>query len=567
MKRIIAFVTGAALCFGAAAQSWDEALLFSENEYGGTARSIGMGNAVTAVGGDIGSLTFNPAGSAVASYSQFTLTPGLTLSVGSASGDERGFGEQVQSLYTRMNLPNIGFVIRHDSGRRSGWKRSSVGFVLNTTHPFTRRFNAAGVNDRTSYAASLASSAKGFSPEVLGNRDWFYSGNDPSRMPEWVDRVAFMSDIISTGSTLPDNHYVGISQVLPAAGGTVDPETPYPLYQRYGSQSTGAKQDLLFNFAANYSDILYLGMNMGISLLNYGFSEYWQEMPDDPDFFPPVQYENGVIARWESLRMRRNYRLRGSGVYLKAGLLWRPVAGLRVAAAAQTPTIMDLVARNAFNGEVRFDGKNNTSCSSPEDEWGYALVSPARYQLGIAYSFGSFAVLSADYELANYRKARFDTASGDFGGLPDYMSDANLDIQDALGRGHQFRAGVEMKPTAALSLRAGYNYTSGAQRNFLAYYLDEFGYTQVELTPLTPAQRAAQARSSVSAGIGYAFGSFFMDAAFRARFVPREYVTPYFYYTYDTDYTAKYIDDFFDVPEIEVRYCLFDAVLTLGWRF
>lgn len=64
----------------AGAQTMYDGLTFSQNNYYGTARSIGMGNAMTAVGGDLGSIGINPAGSAVAGYSQFTITPNLTLS-------------------------------------------------------------------------------------------------------------------------------------------------------------------------------------------------------------------------------------------------------------------------------------------------------------------------------------------------------------------------------------------------------------------------------------------------------------------------------------------------------
>ena len=49
---------------GANAQTMYDALRFSENNYEGTARTIAMGNAFTALGGDPGAVTINPAGSA-----------------------------------------------------------------------------------------------------------------------------------------------------------------------------------------------------------------------------------------------------------------------------------------------------------------------------------------------------------------------------------------------------------------------------------------------------------------------------------------------------------------------
>lgn len=56
-----------------------DAMTFSEVNYYGTARSMSLGNAMTALGGDLGSVGINPAGSAVNPYWQFTLTPGFSI--------------------------------------------------------------------------------------------------------------------------------------------------------------------------------------------------------------------------------------------------------------------------------------------------------------------------------------------------------------------------------------------------------------------------------------------------------------------------------------------------------
>ncbi len=80
MKRTIFTALLSLTAIAAGAQTMYDGLNYSQNNYYGTARSIGMGNAMTAVGGDLGSIGINPAGSAVAGYSQFTITPNLTLS-------------------------------------------------------------------------------------------------------------------------------------------------------------------------------------------------------------------------------------------------------------------------------------------------------------------------------------------------------------------------------------------------------------------------------------------------------------------------------------------------------
>jgi hypothetical protein len=140
------------------------------------------------------------------------------------------------------------------------------------------------------------------------------------------------------------------------------------------------------------------------------------------------------------------------------------------------------------------------------------------------------------------------------------FSGVNLDIKDLLGASHQLRLGGEFRASSMVSLRAGYNLTTGAQRN----YLDGD-----KVVPLSTEERLAQLKHSVSAGVGFSFGSLFIDAAVRARFVPADYVIPYNYYYAPnaSEYYYKVVDDSIITPEIVVRNTLVDALVTLGWRF
>ena len=564
-RKIFSILLGLAVAITASAQNWQDAYLFSQNVYSGSARGVGMGNALTALGGDPGSVTFNPAGSAVASYSQFFISPGFTISSTSAQGtilegdlDPIGLGDKVNTSYFRMKLPNIGFILNMDTGRRGGWKSFTFGFLANSTQNFTGRFNASGVNYDNSYAASLASSADGFAPEVLGKEDWFYNG-DYSRMPAWVDMTGFRSGMFDS-VTGRNGAYVALTEVVDEDGNM---RLAAPVYQKYGQQTRGSKSDIVLNMAANYADWLYLGANLGITSLNYSLAEYWYEEPDNPDQFPVISWYDEstgatTSARFESLRMRREYRLNGSGVYLKAGALVRPFAGLRLGVAIQTPTLMTLTERYGYSGEVNLSGKKSPSASSPEDEWSYRMVNPFRFNAGIAYSIGQFAVLSADYEQANYGQSRFYSRSGD---NDDYFDGVNLDIKDLLGTSHLLRVGVEVKPVPFLAVRAGYNYTTTGQHN-------QFEGNKV--VALSDNQMKLQAQSAWSAGLGYSSGdSFFADVAFRMRSVPADYYIPYYYYYAPNAqrFYEKVVDDGVLTPEVKVQPHLYDVVLTMGWRF
>lgn len=559
MKRILTFILGTAVTVAAAAQDWQDARFFAENNYVGTARTLGMGNAVTAIGGDPGSISINPAGSSVASYSQFVISPGFTLSTTNASGvvaqgnaSAIGLGDAVHTNYGRFTLPNVGAIFTVNTGRRSGWKRTSFGFVLNATNNYTGRFNASGVNADNSYAASLASSAEGYSETVLGSESWWYDGGDIARMPKWVDMMGYRAGMFN-GIPGDAGRYQAITEVRDAAGNCW---LAAPLYQKYGQQSYGNKYDVVFNFSADYEDKFYIGINLGLTSLFYRMSEYFSEAPDNPDDFPVIEYTDGTRAAFNSLQMKHSYTLRGNGVYVKAGLLWRPLAGLRLGAAVQSPTIMSYTARQAFSGEVLMTGKSLVPSTTPEDSWTFRMQEPWRFNVGAAYSFGSLAVLSADYELASYKSIRYRASDSS---MPQYLSDANADIQDALGMAHQLRVGVEVKPTADFSLRAGYNLVTYGQRNWLE--------EDWSVTPLTSAEKMSLCKHNVSVGAGYSFGSFFLDAAFRFRIVPKEYMMPYHYYGYDSSFTNKYVDWGILTPEVEIKPNAMDIVLTAGWRF
>ena len=64
-KSILALSVLAAYSVCATAQNMYDAINISRNDYFGTARTVALGNAVTALGGDLGTISINPAGSAV----------------------------------------------------------------------------------------------------------------------------------------------------------------------------------------------------------------------------------------------------------------------------------------------------------------------------------------------------------------------------------------------------------------------------------------------------------------------------------------------------------------------
>ena len=532
-------------------QGWQDAYLFSQNEYGGTARSAAMGNAVTALGGDPGTIGINPAGSSVSSYSQFMFTSGLSIaktwSEGTiAEGDVSavGYGNLVDNTYARFKVPNAGFIINFDTGRRHGLKRTSVGFVMNSTGDYTGRMVATGVNSNNSFGAFLASYADGFATNVMANEAWDYVG-DLTRMPPWIAMTAYRSGMIS-GVTGADGAYIALTEVLDDDGNF---RMAAPVFQKYGRKTSGFKNDWVMNFSANWDDKFFLGANLGITALRYNMLEFWEEAPEVKDEFPVINYSDGTSTRFESMLMKRNFVLDGSGIYAKVGFIWVPIQGVRLGGAVQTPTIMDITERYGYSGETNLEGKNRGTVNSAEDYWGYDMVFPFRYNFGAAFTIGNYAIVSADYEGVKYSQSRFRVSSDDeFGGYDDSTFDyQNQDIRDFLGASHSLRLGVELKPVPGIAIRTGYNYiTSGIKDG------------------------SEGAKQIVSFGLGYSSsGSFYADCALRFRFLPDEYIIPYYYYYAPdpTQYYNKVVDESVLTPEIRLQSTVAEALVTVGWRF
>lgn len=567
MKRLFLFALGTALAITASAQSWQDALLYGEYEYGGTARSVAMGNALTAVGGDLGSIGLNPAGSAVAGYSQFVLTPGISISVANAtsSDPELAYGDRVRSAFTRMKMPNMGFVIAMDTGRRSGLKRMSFGFVSNATQDFTSRMYAAGVNGTNSFCGSLASLAAGYPEDALAGTSSTYGWwnlddyNETYGMP-WETMVGYRSSLFGT----VNGRYLGLTDWDKDGKNT---GVLAPLYQQYGFQTKGYKHDMMVNFALNYSDTFYLGANVGFSTVQYGQSEYWSEAPDNPDDFPAIPFDVNPNARFNSLEMKRIFEGRGVGAYVKVGALLR-LGAFRLGAAVQTPTIMNISTRMAWFGKARVEGVTLPAAQSPEWEDSYAMVSPWRANFGLALTMGQVGLVSVDYEFANYRSSYFRGRSeSSIYYSNGYFDDVNADIWDVLGTSHMLRAGVEFRITPSFSLRGGYGFTTTPEKNYLEWVYDATdGMEHLRVFPLSSQERAAMCKHVFSLGAGFTSGAFFADVAVRMKGALNQYFTPYEYYDYNgTDYTSKYAVK--AVPEVATQYRHIEAMLTLGWRF
>lgn len=539
MRKTALLILFAIAAVTAQAQSVYDALLFSERNYEGTARSVAMGNAFTALGGDLGSIGINPAGSAVAKYSQISITPSLTIASNTTNGVSPYtdgslpyFEKQFKNTATHFAIPNLGMTFNWETGRSSGLKNVSFGFIMNRVNSWNEDLYAAGPNHTTSFMGAMAVEAT--EAGLLGSN---LNMNNAYDYDPWKYVVGYQSGMISTFGGY-DDQFVGASEVIFGNMGNTEISLGGPLDQSYGRRVRGSKNDYLINLGFNISDFIYLGANLGITSMYYSYDEYFKEKAIDPSDFE-IALDNGQTMYFDSMKYKYSYSTSTSGVYGKFGFIITPGFGLRIGAAIQTPTASTINENWQYKGETTYtDNGFNAAAESPEGEDHYKFREPWRANFGLAYTLGKLAVFSVDYELCNYSTMKFKRNGFDDG--REYFIELNDEIKGTFGTSSMLRAGIEIKPLDVLAVRAGYGVTTAPE-------------TLIEVP-------AAQ---NVSLGVGYVSKkSFFADLACRYSFATDEYIMPYSDYMYDA---AGNITDF--APEILNRKDNWKVLLTLGWRF
>ena len=567
MKKIlIAIVSLAAACFAASAQDSYYAEMLSRNNYYGTARSVALGNAMTALGGDLGSVGINPAGSAVASYGQFTITPGLLFSSTGASYSPDGsqnFGNPYKTSHTKFNLPNIGLMFTMYSTDDSPIRSMSMGFVANTTNTFLNYTTARGVNSSTSFLGGLAAGARGLSANDMP-RDLY---------------TAYCANQIGEYGPVGSNVYAGANQRI--NDGETYAYVPGDLDQASIYNTYGSKTDMVFNVGFNMQDSFYFGFNLGIPTLKYSRQEVFTEAAREPLQFPVIFYtgdDSKVSTNYSTSSNSYALNSNATGIYAKFGFIALPTDHLRIGAAIQTPAMYSVSERWQYQASTNYENSDfDGNYKSSIGEAAYNLRTPYIVDAGIAYTLPGIGLFSIDYELTDYSVMQYRDESSDYYfNTVDNWATTNLVNKTFCGLSHSVRAGIEVKPLPTLSVRAGYSFISDPEKYYdnlsgsgivTAETIEFLGNSTAFKQQLGDSHYFDNYTHAVSLGAGYSSpGSFFADVAVRMTSYPVSYYAPYYYGSYEAvDNNNKLI--YYGSPLERLERNVFDVLLTLGWRF
>ena len=443
MKKILTFFLSLTCAASLLAQTADDAIGLTQTYREGTARTMAMGGAFTALGGDLGAIGINPASSGVLNASQFTFTPSLVTSRSTA--DYLGNSQSARS--TGLNVSNFGIALNFDTGRYSGLVGYSFSFVFNKTANFRSSMQAAGTTASSSMLSAIAAGLDGYdwhSIDMETVSDPFSSSTAP-----WPGILAWNNYVLAPLSIL-GGQYANVNDAYVASTENYDAASDQlqiggPLNQRFNRKTYGGNQEFAFNFGANLSDFLYLGANLNLYTLRQTTEEYYEEKAQNP-----AQFDDGFVSMDNSYWLQT----RGSGINLKLGVIVTPIAGLRLGATFTTPTWYDLTDEWDYTMNTAFNNGNSYTLYSPTGQWDYTLTTPLSWSLGAAYTFWDRGLISVDYESTNYARTRLGSATRR-SAYDDYSAENEL-IRSSFQRAGILRLGAEVRVTDGLSLRGGF---------------------------------------------------------------------------------------------------------------
>jgi hypothetical protein len=426
---------------GVSAQNFDDALRYSQIFYGGTARFTSMGGAFTALGGDLSSISLNPAGTGVFRSSEFSLTPQLFYNNKSSVWND---SNNSNFKYT-FNLGQIGIVSNLISNKnQTGLINLNVAYSFNKTNDFNEDITISGISNNSSMADYWANESNGKTKMQISDDAW----------------AAYQTGLIDTISGV-DNLYATIFSSYEGQN--------YSYGQKIRREITnfGYTGEHSFSIGANYSNRFYFGATIGISTLRY--TGHYEHLESDV---------NNVIYDFKNFTYTDHLEATGTGYSLKIGTIIRPVEFLRVGLALHTPVVYR-ITENYFDNitstfDTKIDGVDTYEYSNNPAAYKYTFTTPFRVNAGIAFQIKKLAIISADYEYVNYRMSHFSKAIDN-----ESYSAENGDIKDMFKPASNLRLGAEFR-ISNVYLRGGYSYygkafRSGTDNKDLDYNTLSFG--------------------------------------------------------------------------------------------
>lgn len=525
----------------AAQETYENANIVTE-ELNGTARYVGMGGAMDALGADLSTIASNPAGIGLFRSSQIAATAGLTT--------QQNAKDFHNASKTHANFDQIGFVWSSQESRNSFL---NVAFNYHKSRDFNYILSAS--QDVLSQQASQNALSY---IKAIGDVD----ADGWSTIAINKDKNSYSGDFYWTSQL--DNLYYN-TFIMGEGGAGFNMANAYNMNRA----SKGYIGEYDFALSGNIHDRVYLGLTVGLQDVHYkGYSEYTESLIGGGQ---PI----GNITVCDERKIT------GTGYNFRVGAIFRPIedSAFRFGISFASPTFYDLTTSNYT---YLVNNSQEQSASYPNyrtsDSYDFRLYSPMKLGLSFGHTIGNYLAIGAVYEYADYGATNPRIKEGDYydGYWGTYYSESSRDqvmkehTEQTLKGVSTIKLGLEYKPTPEVAFRLGYNYVSPMYNSngFKDAYLDSYGTNVASATDYTN----WKATNRFTLGLGYTYGKFFADLAYQycsqsGDFYPfmDAYVDDCMGYDDKGTPIVDQIDNYATKTEVDNNRHQFQ--LTLGYRF
>lgn len=524
MKKSILLCAAVLTGSAAYAQSAIDAYRLSQPDLKGTARYMSMAGAFGALGGDLSTLSHNPAGIGVFRNSDV----GFTLDLDLQRADSHSPGGYSTSIdQTKFLLNNIGFVWTLKLNSAS-CPNINVGFTYNKSASFNRHYRGTiGLTNSLSNYIAAVTNRSGYSVDQLTGTNYDDPYNPSSGYgASWLSILGYQSGLIFN-TTAPNGrtYYVGEWAGADAESGSPTSGTGY-----FDVVESGGIDSYNIAFGGNISNVVYWGMDFDITHLNYNLTPQWTENVSNAR----VLNEQGTFSRMDDAwNLTNYYNCSGTGFNFKLGFIVKPIQELRLGFAFETPTWYGL--NETFSADVYNYYYPQLSQTTNGGYPGYNDVNfrtPWKVNASAAAVLFNKLIVSGEYEWTQYTGMKYSMPSpysydpwypdGYYPWDPWYSKtrafdpyisndpfyDTNTQVGEYYRNTNTLRLGAEFRVTPQFSVRAGYSYVSSPVREKVNELYE------VATAGTVPNYRFDETTNYATCGIGYRVKGFYVDLAY-----------------------------------------------------
>ena len=465
MRRFYYFLAAVLISGSAMAQDQYDAANFSSSDLIGTARFVGMGGALDALGGEISTMSTNPAGIGLFRH------PEVALTFSGLFTDEKG---QLGHESSRASWDQAGvvFTMDYENQRRKGLQYVNFGFnyVKRRNHFGNANLAIQNLNNTFSQTFQIADLAT----TAYFEDDWGYLADLAA--PAYDSK----GDLIQDG-VIADCYDTKTNEFLYYDGEPAQNAN----YRRHTYGSTSQAD---FNVSFNVSDQYFFGLTIGSYDMNSKRESNYYEMGTDKNFYD--------ITNW--------YETKGNGFNVKLGTIIRPIqeSPFRIGLSIHTPTWYNL---EDVNGASIYYN-DNFQASVSTDPFRYHFRTPWKFGVSMGHTVGKSFAVGVSYELEDFSTAHYSSRDRT---NETYFMSVNENIKQDLKSQHTIRIGAEFKPVDEFAIRLGYNHvTSPYKDNAFKQIAYNSPFTETDYTNWKDINR-------FTLGVGYRFKGGYVDMAYQ----------------------------------------------------